>query len=291
MQMAMLPMEADADIEALDCDCVGCHYGMECRDAQIERIGMSKIEWTDATWNPVTGCSRVSPGCDRCYMFAQYPRLRAMGAKGYEGEPTDVRQMWDRLDKPLRWRKPRMVFVNSMSDLFHPHVEYEFISQVFNVMRHADQHIFQVLTKRPGNAVGWWQTEIASWFNNEWPAHIWIGVSVESQKYAPRIDVLERLPAPVKFVSAEPLLAPLDLTAHLRRGALQWVICGGESGRGARPMSTDWARDLRDQCADAATPFFLKQMGGYPNKRGGVDARLDGALHRAMPPREMAKGE
>ena len=167
----------------------------------------SAIEWTDETWNPVTGCTRVSPGCDHCYMYALYPRLRGMGVPGYETAPGDVRMLPERLYLPLTWRKPKRVFVNSMSDLFHSQVPYSFISEVFEVMQEASAkrgHVFQVLTKRPGRAVGWWEQQGAELFD-AWPANVWIGTSVESPKYAPRLTVLGRLPAPVRFVSAEPM--------------------------------------------------------------------------------------
>ena len=205
------------------------------------------IEWTDETWNPVTGCTRVSPGCDHCYMFALYPRLTAMGVPGYEGDPRHVKLLPDRLTAPLRWARPRRVFVNSMSDVFHPRVPYEFINRIFDVMRDATEeggHVFQVLTKRPGRAVGWWERH-QSRYKGEWPDGVWIGTSVESQKYAPRIAVLARLPAAVRFVSAEPLLGAVDLSHWLEAGHVQWVIAGGESGPAARPMELDWARDLR----------------------------------------------
>lgn len=249
---------------------------------------MSAIEWTDATWNPVTGCSRVSPGCDRCYMFAMYPRLRAMGVRGYETEPDDVQMMRERLYAPLSWVKPRKVFVNSMSDLFHPKVDFEYIAEIFDVMRRASAergHLFQVLTKRPGRAVAWWKQH-AGEFPDGWPERVWIGVSVETQKYAPRLSVLSRLPAPVRFVSAEPLLGPLDLSEWLEAGKLHWVIAGGESGSGARPMKLEWARRLRDQSASAGVPFFLKQLGGAWNKRGGDAALLDGRRWRETPIRQ-----
>ena len=245
----------------------------------------SSIEWTDETWNPVTGCSRVSPGCDNCYMFAMYPRLRAMGVTGYERTPNHVRLLPERLRHPMSWKKPRIVFVNSMSDLFHPEVPYSFIFDVFKVMEESARergHVFQVLTKRPGRAVGWWERH-KDMFGGIWPENIWIGTSVESQKYAPRLTVLERLPAPVRFVSAEPLLERLDLTPWLKRGAVQWVIVGGESGVGARPMNTDWACDLRDQSINASVAFFLKQLGGVRNKRGGDKAVIEDKVWREMP--------
>ena len=228
----------------------------------------STIEWTDETWNPVTGCSRVSPGCDNCYMFALYPRLHAMGVPGYEAAPDIVQMLPNRLNAPLTWAKPRRVFVNSMSDLFHKQVPFEFITDVFKVMREADQHIFQVLTKRPGRAVGWWE-QCGKHEFGEWPKNVWIGTSVENQKYAPRLTVLGRIPAEIRFVSAEPLLGPLDLTQWLEDDTLQWVIAGGESGPRARPMEEEWALALRDQSDDAEVKFFFKQWGGRRGKRRG----------------------
>ena len=245
----------------------------------------SKIEWTDSTWNPVTGCTRVSPGCDNCYMFALYPRLKAMAVPGYDTAPNQVRLLPERLPVPLAWKKPRRVFVNSMSDVFHPSVPFDFVHEIFRVMREAARergHVFQVLTKRPGRAVAWWQ-EYERYFPTGWPPDIWIGTSVESQKYAPRLTVLARLPAPIRFVSAEPLLAAVDLTPWFNHGALQWVIAGGESGPSARPMDLDWARDLRDQAVAASVPFFLKQLGGRRGKRAGDEAILDGQSWREYP--------
>lgn len=245
----------------------------------------SSIEWTDETWNPVTGCSRVSPGCDHCYMFALYPRLHGMGVRGYETRPDDVRLLPERLQAPLNWKKPRRVFVNSMSDVFHPSVPFEYILKMFLVMQEAASargHIFQVLTKRPGRAVAWWQEHERN-FPDGWPAGIWMGTSVESQKYAPRLTVLDRLPAPIRFVSAEPLLGQLDLTQWLENGVLQWVIVGGESGAGARSMNLHWAQDLRDQSVSANVAFFLKQLGGVRNKRSGENALLDGQLWQQYP--------
>ena len=250
----------------------------------------STIEWTDETWNPVTGCTRVSPGCDHCYMFALYPRLKAMGVPGYEGDPREVRLLPERLDAPMRWGRPRRVFVNSMSDVFHPRVPYEFINGIFDVMREAAElrgHVFQVLTKRPGRAVGWWQHNQAR-YGDEWPDGVWIGTSVENQKYAPRITVLARLPAAVRFVSAEPLLGAVDLRKWLDARAVHWVIAGGESGPAARPMELDWARGLRDQSLAAGVAFFLKQLGGRRGKRSGEEATLDGRQWREYP--ETVKG-
>lgn len=245
----------------------------------------STIEWTDETWNPVTGCTRVSPGCDNCYMFALYPRLRGMSVPGYEENPDVVQLLPERLNAPLKWKKPRHVFVNSMSDVFHPNVPYEFAFEIFKVMDEASRlygHVFQVLTKRPGRAVGWWE-RYSDHFLNGWPPNIWIGTSVENQKYAPRITVLERIPAAIRFVSAEPLLEEIDLTEWLDRGALKWLIVGGESGHRARPMHLDWVRRLRDQAEKADVRFFLKQLGGSRGKRGGEEARVDDRTWHEMP--------
>lgn len=245
----------------------------------------SNIEWTDETWNPVTGCSRVSPGCDHCYMYSLYPRLKGMGVTGYDSSPGTVSLIAERLGIPLTWKKPRFVFVNSMSDIFHPRVPFEFVNSVFKIMGEAANrygHVFQVLTKRPGRAVAWWNRYL-QFFPGGWPPNIWIGTSVENQKYAPRLTVLARLPATVRFVSAEPLLDRLDLKQWLETGDLQWVIVGGESGWGARPMDLDWVRVLRDQTNGANVPFFLKQLGGVRDKRGGTTAVVDGRQWREMP--------
>ena len=243
---------------------------------------MTRIEWTDVTWNVMTGCTHVSPGCDNCYMYRDYPRLRAMGVRGYEQSPDSVAFIDERLGQPLRWTKPRRVFVNSMSDLFHPLASYDFIQRVFGVMFEAAEkrgHIFQVLTKRPGRAAGFWN-ERGPGLGGEWHPNIWMGTSVENQKYAPRLTVLARIPAPVLFCSAEPLLERIDLTPWLEGGKmeenkLKWLIAGGESGPDARPMDLDWARALRDQAAEAGVAFFLKQLGGTADKRGGEKAVLD----------------
>ncbi len=245
----------------------------------------SAIEWTDETWNPVTGCTRVSPGCDHCYMFALYPRLKAMEVPGYNTEPDDIRLLPERLHTPLKWKRSRRVFVNSMSDLFHPRVPFEFIRAVFFTMQQASTergHVFQVLTKRPGRAVAWWQMHKDE-FTERWPPNVWIGTSVESQKYAPRLTVLGRIPATIRFVSAEPLLESLDLSQWLLDGTLHWVIVGGESGPRARPMNLEWVRTLRDQSSDAGVAFFLKQLGGTRNKRGGDSATIDGRAWHLVP--------
>lgn len=243
------------------------------------------IDWTDETWNPVTGCTRVSPGCDHCYMFALYPRLKAMSVSGYESEPSEVQLQHQRLNAPLLWKKGKRIFVNSMSDLFHPKVPFTFVNEVFAVMQQASKqngHIFQVLTKRPGRAVAWWQYH-GRYLLSDWPSNVWIGCSVENQKYAPRLSVLAQLPAPIRFVSAEPLLDFIDLTPWLDQRVLQWVIVGGESGPQARAMDLQWARALRDQSIKARVPFFLKQLGGKRSKHAGEDATLDGRTWREFP--------
>ena len=241
----------------------------------------SSIEWTDETWNPVTGCSRVSPGCDHCYMFALYPRLKGMGVPGYTSSPNVVQIQPERLNWPLTWNKPRRVFVNSMSDAFHRDVPDDFLLSMFQVMKQSIDstgHIFQILTKRPGRAVAWWQ-EHSSLFPEGWPENIWIGTSVENQKYAPRLTVLARVPAPVRFVSVEPILGPVDLSNWLSEGSISWVIVGGESGQRARSMDLKWIDSLKWQCAESNVPLFVKQLGtiwaraaGASDSKGGSPA-------------------
>ena len=229
----------------------------------------SAIEWTDETWNPVTGCTRISPGCDNCYMYAMYPRLRAMGVPGYADGPEKVRLQHERLGLPYGWTKPRRVFVNSMSDAFHQDVPDNFILRMFKVMEESSRehgHIFQVLTKRPGRAAAWWASH-AHYFDGGWPANVWLGTSVENQKYAPRLTVLARVPAPIRFASVEPLLEPIDLSHWLTEGAVSWVIVGGESGRRAREMKIEWVRSLAAQCRDAGVSLFVKQLGSVWSTR------------------------
>ena len=242
----------------------------------------SKIEWTDETLNVVTGCTHVSPGCDNCYMFALYPRLNGMGVKGYEATPDTVQLIPDRLDLPNRWTRPRRVFVNSMSDTFHPQVPFDYVSRLFTVMAENPMHTFQVLTKRPGRAVAWWEQH-GRYMMSEWPTNVWIGTSIENQKYVPRAQVLSRIPAETRFISAEPLLGSVDLSVWLKHGYISWVIAGGESGPRARPMDLDWARQLRDQCLEHNVAFFLKQLGGRDSKHGGKDAILDGKTWTQFP--------
>lgn len=231
----------------------------------------SKIEWTEMTWNPVTGCTKVSPGCKHCYAERFAKRLQAMGmeryANGFELTLHD-----DALELPLRWRMPRVVFVNSMSDLFHEDVPVEFIQRVFEVMERCPQHVFQVLTKRSERLLKLRESL-------PWPANVWMGVSVESPDYTWRINDLRETPAAVRFLSLEPLLSPI---ADLQLERIHWVIVGGESGPGARPMRVEWVRELRDQCQAEGVDFFFKQWGGVNKKKTG--RLLDGRTHDDMPP-------
>ena len=232
---------------------------------------ISTIEWTDATWNPVTGCTKVSPGCAHCYAEAITLRFRR-GGPFLPGKGT-INLHPDRLAMPLSWRKPRLIFVNSMSDLFHEDVPLSFISDVFSVMEQAHWHTFQILTKRHDRLAA-----VAKYL--PWPDNVWMGVSVENQYWADRrLPALSEIPAAVRFVSCEPLLKLLDLRSHLL--GISWVIAGGESGPKARPMQTDWVRRLRDDCHEAQVPFFFKQWGGRNSKAGG--RVLDGRTHDEMP--------
>jgi protein gp37 len=230
----------------------------------------TKIEWTGFTWNPVTGCSKISPGCTHCYAERMARRLQAMGQRNYaQGFKVAVHE--GALEQPLSWRKPCMVFVNSMSDLFHRNVPTEFILRVFEVMRRADWHHFQVLTKRPERLL-----ELDA--RLPWAPHIWMGVSIETQDYLHRVDLLRQTGANIKFLSLEPLLGPL---ASLDLEGINWVIVGGESGPGARPMDPSWVTDIRDNCLKAKVPFFFKQWGGVNKKRAG--RQLDGRTWDEMP--------
>ena len=220
------------------------------------------IEWTDATWNPVTGCTRVSPGCKNCYAERLAIRLRAMRNPRYRNGFAVTLQP-DQLGLPLRWRRPRRIFVNSMSDLFHEFVAEEYIRQVFDVMRQAHWHTFQVLTKR--------SERLATLAPRlPWPRNVWQGVSVESARYTGRVEDLRQVPAAVRFLSVEPLLGPIP---RLPLAGLQWVIVGGESGPGRREASAEWVRMLRDQCLAASVPFFFKQWGGADAKVARASAR------------------
>jgi protein gp37 len=230
----------------------------------------SAIEWTDATWNPVTGCTQVSPGCDHCYALTFAERFRGVPGHPYE-QGFDMRLWPERLVLPLSWSKPRRIFVNSMSDLFHQDVPDEFVAAVFATMAKADWHTFQVLTKRPGRL-----RRIADQL--PWPANVWAGVSIETSKFAWRADYLREVPAAVRFISAEPLLGPLH---GVDLAGIDWLITGGESGLGNRPIEETWVRDLRDRCVGTGTAFFHKQWGGRWPKKGGRE--LDGRTHDDWP--------
>jgi protein gp37 len=214
----------------------------------------SAIEWTEATWNPVTGCTKVSPGCAHCYAETFAERFRGVPGHPYESG-FDLQLRPERLSLPASWKRPRRIFVNSMSDLFHPDVPDEFVISVFNAMRDAKQHIYQLLTKRPERAA-----QLAPKLA-PWPGHVWMGASVESQRWTCRIDALREVPAAIRFLSCEPLLGPLTLNLE----AIHWVIVGGESGPKARPMKPQWAESIRDQCAVADVAFFFKQWGAFDN--------------------------
>jgi len=239
----------------------------------------SSIEWTESTWNPVTGCTKVSPGCAHCYAERIALRLQAMGHPNYvNGFKVTIHEHM--LALPLRWKKPQMIFVNSMSDLFHEDVPLEFIQKVFDVMRRASWHIFQVLTKRSQRLLEL-NPEI------DWPPNVWMGVSVENQDYIFRIEHLRQTNAHLKFLSLEPLLGPLP---NLDLRGIDWVIVGGESGPGARPIKEEWVIDIRDQCRAANIPFFFKQWGGVRKKRTG--RVLQGRTWNEMPRQaEMIGGQ
>lgn len=230
----------------------------------------SLIEWTDATWNPVTGCTKISPGCKHCYAERLSERLRAMGNPRYRNG-FDVTLHPDTLDIPLRWKEPRLIFVNSMSDLFHEKVPYSFIARVFDTMCLASHHVFQILTKRASRLA-----ELAPAL--PWPSNVWMGVSVESQDYVWRVALLRQVPAAIRFLSLEPLLGPIT---ELNLDGIHWVIVGGESGPNARPMHPEWARRVRDLCQSQHVPFFFKQWGGvHRTARGRL---LDGQEWNQMP--------
>jgi protein gp37 len=233
-------------------------------------MSKSSIEWTTDTWNPVTGCTKVSPGCDHCYAQTFAERWRGVAGHAYEGG-FDLTLRPERLLQPLSWRRPRTVFVNSMSDLFHPVVPDDFILKVFEVMSQAHWHTFQVLTKRAHRL-----ERLSS--RLPLPPNVWVGVSVESPTYYSRVRHLARVPAAVRFLSCEPLLAPLPALPLV---GVDWVIAGGESGPGARAMEAGWVRDIRDQCAQSGVAFFFKQWGGVRKKVNG--RVLDGSTWDEMP--------
>ena len=235
----------------------------------------SAIEWTETTWNPVTGCTKISHGCKHCYAERMSKRLLAMGIEKYRyGFTTTVHE--SALGDPLTWRAPRLVFVNSMSDLFHQSVPSTFIEAVFQTMNRASQHTFQVLTKRPSRAA-----QLNARLH--WTPNIWLGASIESERWLGRLAPLKETGAHTKFLSLEPLLGPLP---DIPLDGIDWVIVGGESGPGARSMKADWVRDIRDHCEQNSVPFFFKQWGGIFKKRTGRS--LDGRIWDQMPERAPA---
>lgn len=237
----------------------------------------TSIEWTDTTWNPTTGCDRISSGCDNCYALTMARRLKAMGQAKYQtdGDPRTSGPGFglavheDTLNTPFTWRKPRRVFVNSMSDLFHARVPLDFVRRVFEVIEATPQHTYQVLTKRASRL-----PKVAD--KLPWPRNLWMGVSVESADELHRIDDLRKVPAEVRFLSCEPLIGSLG---DLDLEGIHWLICGGESGPRVRPMHPDWARSLRDQCVSAGVPFFFKQWGSWaPTGWHGIGRPLPGSI-------------
>jgi len=233
----------------------------------------SRIEWTESTWNPVTGCTKISSGCRNCYAERMAKRLKAMGIKNYvNGFKLTTHP--DSLNIPLKWKKPRIVFVNSMSDLFHEEVPFKFIEQVFGVMNEASSHIFQILTKRSLRLL-----ELNQFIT--WPSNVWMGVTVEDAPYIDRIDHLRATGAVIKFLSIEPLLGPLP---DLNLSGIDWVIVGGESGPGARPMKKSWVLSIRDNCCDNGIPFFFKQWGGV--RKSKLGRLLEGRYWNEMPTHE-----
>jgi protein gp37 len=231
----------------------------------------SHIQWTQATWNPVTGCSKVSEGCRHCYAEKMALRLKGMGVAKYRNG-FEVTIHPDTLETPLTWKKPQVVFVNSMADMFHPDIPFEYVQRVFNVMARADWHIFQILTKRSKELV-------RKAPDLDWTPNIWMGVTVENAHYTYRIDDLRKIPAAVRFLSMEPLLGPVP---DMDLSGIDWVIVGGESGPGARPMKREWVLEIQSQCARQGAAFFFKQWGGVNKKAAG--RLLQGRTWDEVPP-------
>ena len=241
----------------------------------------SKIEWTDATWNPVTGCTKVSPGCAHCYAETFARRFRGIPDHPYE-QGFDLKLWPGRLDLPLSWKERKMIFVNSMSDLFHDDVPDEFIGKVFDTMCRAKRHIFQVLTKRSDQMLNWTLKYFSSGRSKKerkvaWPENVWLGVSLENQNYTWRIRHLQKSPAYIRFISIEPLLSPISLDESLL-DAIQWVIVGGESGPRARPMKPEWVYEIQKQCKKFRVPFFFKQWGTFDASGNRVGKKAAGRI-------------
>jgi len=232
----------------------------------------SSIEWTDATWNPIVGCTKVSQGCKNCYAETLAERFRGVVGHPFE-QGFDLRLVPQKLQEPLGWTTGRRIFTCSMSDVFHEMIPMDYVEQIFEVMNRGDWHVFQVLTKRSARLV-----ELGN--HLKWTSNIWMGVSIESADHVGRADELVAVPAAVHFLSVEPLLGPIPM---LPLEGIDWVIVGGESGARARPMDIAWVRSIRQQCERAGVPFFLKQLGGRRDKRGGQQALLDGREWRQFP--------
>ncbi|MBK7381720.1 MAG: phage Gp37/Gp68 family protein [Flavobacteriales bacterium] len=239
-------------------------------------MASSSIEWTEMTWNPTTGCNKLSAGCKFCYAEVMSRRLQAMGVEKYK-DNFKLRTHPKELDLPYTWKKPKVVFVNSMSDMFHKDVPIAFIQQVFKVMKENPQHVFQVLTKR-ADILRYYDSE--GWL--EWTHNIWMGVSVEDKRVMKRVDLLRETGARVKFLSCEPLIGALP---NMNLNGIDWVIVGGESGRTPRPMKAEWVQDIKEQCRRSDTAFFFKQWGGTNKKVAGRE--LDGQTWDEMPPIEQ----
>jgi len=233
-------------------------------------MSKSKIEWTESTWNPVSGCDKISRGCENCYAERMAKRLQAMGTKGYE-DGFKLTLHPDSLEKPLKLKKPQVIFVNSMSDIFHKDIEDEYIFKIFEIMNKAHWHTFQVLTKRPERL-----DDIAH--KLKWTDNIWMGVTVEANDYIKRVDYLRNIDAKIKFLSVEPLIDSVDKLDYTN---IDWVIVGGESGYGCREIKKEWVIEVRDKCKNAKIPFFFKQWGGVNKKKNG--RLLDGKIYDEMP--------
>jgi protein gp37 len=235
-------------------------------------MAQSNIEWTEMTWNPITGCDKISAGCKFCYAESFAKRLQAMGMQKYKNG-FNLTLHPDALNDPYKWHKPRMIFVNSMSDLFHKDIPVEYIQSVFKVMHDNPQHVFQILTKR-ADILRYYDSE--GWL--QWSHNIWMGVTVENGKEKQRVDMLSRTNARVKFLSCEPLIGPLG---EINLSEIDWVIVGGESGRTPRPMKKEWVIEIQQQCKDNNVPFYFKQWGGTSKKKAG--RTLDGKIWDEMP--------
>lgn len=239
------------------------------------------IQWTDTTWNPTTGCTKISPGCKNCYADAMSKRLKKMGQYKYRNEFAYT-EHYNELDRPFLLKKPLKIFVDSMSDLFHEHSNFDFTCLVFDTMMRANWHTYQILTKRPERMRDFVKMWLVMKQLEKIPSHIWLGTSVESNAYHYRIGVLRSIPAHIRFASIEPLLEPLE---PLNLDGIQWVICGGESGRGYRHFDIQWAREIRDKCKAQGVAFFFKQVGGiHPKAKGRL---LDGVEHSEFPKMEV----